>query len=85
MTKRIVILVGLLCSVIWCPALSVLAQDHSDEAAIRNIINDEVAAWDNGDAVAYSVHFAAEGTFTNILGAFYKGHDAFVKEHDPYL
>ena len=82
MTKRIIILVGLLGSLIWCPALSVLAQDHSDEAAIRNIINDEVAAWNKGDAVAYSVHFAAEGTFTNILGAFYKGHDAFVKEHD---
>lgn len=82
MTKRIMILVGLLYSVIWCLALSALAQDHSDEAAIRNIVNDEVAAWNKGDAVAYSVHFAEEGTFTNILGIFYKGHDAFVKEHD---
>ncbi|HEX5426326.1 MAG TPA: SgcJ/EcaC family oxidoreductase [Candidatus Acidoferrales bacterium] len=81
MTKRM-ILVGLLCSVIWCSDLPVLAQDHSDEAAIRNIVADEVAAWDKGDAVAYSRHFAAQGTFTNILGAFYKGHDAFVKEHD---
>src|SRR6185437_13319685 len=69
-------------SVIWCPALPVLAQNHSDEAAIRNIVKDEVTAWDKGDAVAYSGHFAPEGTFTNILGAFYKGHGAFVKEHD---
>ena len=82
MTKRIIIFVGLLCSVVWSAELPVLAQDHSNEAAIRNIVKDEVTAWDQGDAVAYSRHFAAEGTFTNILGAFYKGHDAFVKEHD---
>ncbi|HET9743588.1 MAG TPA: SgcJ/EcaC family oxidoreductase [Terriglobales bacterium] len=82
MTKRVMILAGVLCSIIWCPALPVLAQDHADEAAIRNIVNGEVAAWDKGDAVAYSAHFAPGGTFTNILGAFYTGHDAFAKEHD---
>ena len=58
-----------------------LAQTASDEAAIRSIIQDEIAAWNKGDAVAYSRHFAADGTFTNITGQFFTGYDAFLKQH----
>lgn len=57
------------------------AQAAPDEAAIRGIIQDEIAAWNQGDAVAYSRHFAADGTFTNITGQFFSGYDAFLKQH----
>jgi uncharacterized protein (TIGR02246 family) len=52
-----------------------------DELAIRMIISEEVAAWNSGDATAYSRHFAAKGTFTNIYGMVFEGHDAFEKRH----
>lgn len=58
------------------------AQTASDETAIRSIIQDEIAAWNRGDAVAYSRHFAADGTFTNITGQFFSGYDAFLKQHE---
>ena len=57
------------------------AQTVSDETAIRSIVQDEIVAWDQGDAVAYSRHFAADGTFTNIVGQFFTGHEAFLKQH----
>ena len=58
------------------------AQTASDETAIRTIVQDESAAWNQGDAVAYSRHFAADGTFTNITGQFFTGYDAFLKQHE---
>lgn len=58
------------------------AQPVVDEAAIRSIIADEIAAWNAGDAVAYSRHFAADGTFTNIVGQFFTGYEAFLKQHE---
>lgn len=54
----------------------------ADETAIRKIVQDEVAAWNRGDATAYSRQFAADGTFTNIRGQFFTGYDAFLKQHD---
>ncbi len=58
------------------------AQGKSDEATIRNILQEEVAAWNKGDAQVYSQHFAADGTFTNILGMFFTGHQAFLDRHE---
>ncbi|MGH9738602.1 MAG: SgcJ/EcaC family oxidoreductase [Candidatus Acidiferrales bacterium] len=66
-------------------AVPTLAQSQKDEAAIRMIVEDESTAWNNGDAVAYARHFAEDGTFTNILGEFYRGHSAFVTEHEHIL
>jgi uncharacterized protein (TIGR02246 family) len=54
----------------------------ADEIAIRKIIQDEIAAWNRGDAAAYSRQFAADGTFTNIRGQFFTGHEAFLKQHE---
>ena len=58
------------------------AQGGPDDLAVRQIIQEQVAAWNKGDAEAYSRHFAADGTFTNILGMFFTGHDAFRDRHD---
>ena len=59
-----------------------LAQAGPDDLAVRQIIQEQVVAWNKGDAEAYSRHFAADGTFTNILGMFFTGHDAFWERHD---
>ena len=58
------------------------AQSGPDEAAIRGILQEEVTAWNKGDAQTYSKHFAADGTFTNILGMFFTGHQAFLDRHE---
>lgn len=39
-------------------AVQLGAQPLPDETAIRNIIADENATWNNGDPVGYSGHFA---------------------------
>jgi uncharacterized protein (TIGR02246 family) len=57
------------------------APSSRDEMAIRNIISEEVAAWNAGDATVYSLHFAPEGSFTNIYGMEFNGHEAFEKRH----
>jgi uncharacterized protein (TIGR02246 family) len=43
---------------------------------------EEVAAWNKGDADAYSRHFASDGTFTNLLGMFFQGQEAFRERHE---
>jgi uncharacterized protein (TIGR02246 family) len=62
--------------------LALASQASTDETAIRNIIQEEITAWNAGDAVAYSRHFAADGTFTNVRGQFFTGHQAFMERHD---
>jgi uncharacterized protein (TIGR02246 family) len=58
------------------------AQSKPDESAVRKIIQDQTTAWNNGDAEAYSQHFAAGGTFTNLPGMFFIGPEAFRGRHD---
>jgi uncharacterized protein (TIGR02246 family) len=57
-------------------------QASPDEAAVRNLIQEEIAAWNAGDATAFARHFAADGTFTNIRGQFFTGREAFMERHD---
>jgi uncharacterized protein (TIGR02246 family) len=72
----------LLAFIVVVLAAPVGAQSATDSAAIREIVTNEIAAWNQGDAAAYSRHFAAEGTFTNLRGQFFVGYDAFLKQHD---
>jgi uncharacterized protein (TIGR02246 family) len=58
------------------------AQNVANEDAVRKIIQDEITAWNKGDAEAYSRHFADDGTFTNLMGMFFTGHDAFRERHE---
>src|SRR5882757_9022239 len=57
------------------------AQSKPDDSTIKKILQDEEIAWNAGDAESYSRHFAADGTFTNVLGMYYTGHDVFVERH----
>ena len=61
--------------------LSAAAQTSSDEDRIRAITADQVAAWNAGDAEAFSASFAENGSFTNIRGSVFYGHQAFVDRH----
>ena len=58
------------------------AQISPDETAIRQILDNEVATWNRGDTDGYSSHFALDGTFTNIRGMFFTGHQEFRDRHD---
>ena len=55
-------------SLFMVTTVTVSGQVSPDEAAIRQIIHDEIVAWNAGDAAAFARHFASDGTFTNIRG-----------------
>ncbi len=57
------------------------AQISNDTMAVQQIIDSEVAAWNAKDAQAYGSHFAPQGTFTNVLGMFFIGREAFTQKH----
>ena len=58
------------------------AEPVSDETVIRNIVANEIATWNTGDAVGYSRDFSSAGTLTNIRGQFFTGYAAFLKIHE---
>jgi uncharacterized protein (TIGR02246 family) len=58
------------------------AQSKPDENAIRRILDDEIITWNQGDTDGYSKHFAADGTFTNVMGMFFTGRQAFRDRHE---
>jgi uncharacterized protein (TIGR02246 family) len=53
----------------------------SDEAAIRQLVDDMTDAWNRGDAQAYGARYRADGTFTNVNGTYHFGRDAFDRRH----
>ena len=54
---------------------------EADRAAIEKIVVAEDAAWNNGDAVAYSRAISKDCVFTNIFGAVFAGHAGFEAQH----
>ena len=63
-------------------AATAVAQNGSEEIAVRKIIQDEVTAWNRGDADAYAQHFASDGSFTNMRGGYFTGQEAFRETHE---
>ena len=53
----------------------------TDEQQIRQIVAEQVVAWNAGDAKAFSARFAEHGSFTNIRGTLFYGHQAFWDRH----
>lgn len=72
----------LLALVVLAATIVAKPQPSPEETAVRNIIQEEIAAWNAGDAVAYSRHFAVDGTFTNVRGQYFTGREAFLERHD---
>ncbi len=60
---------------------TIKAQHNADSMAIQNMLQEEVTSWNSGDANTYSKHFAENGTFTNIRGMFFTGHQQFLDRH----
>jgi uncharacterized protein (TIGR02246 family) len=55
---------------------------NDDRLSIERLAAALDDAWARGDAGAYASRFANDGTFTNFLGMFYQGRDAFRERHD---
>ena len=68
--------------VVCIASMAATPESSPDEAAISSIIQEEITAWNAGDAAAYSRHFAEGGTFTNVRGQFFTGRQAFIDRHD---
>jgi len=54
----------------------------TDEAAIQHLLSELVDVWNRGDAHAYGARYRADGTFTNVDGAFFVGQEAFNRRHE---
>src|SRR5438270_7379827 len=70
-----------LTSLVMILATSTKAQHLADSMVIQGILSEEVSSWNKGDAPTYSKHFAENGTFTNIRGMFFTGHQQFLERH----
>jgi uncharacterized protein (TIGR02246 family) len=54
----------------------------ADQLSIERLIASLEDAWARGDADAFATRFVEDGTFTNVLGMFFRGRDAFRERHD---
>ena len=52
-----------------------------DESDIRTLLDAMCAAWNRGDAKAFSARYREDGTFTNVFGAVHFGRDEFERRH----
>jgi uncharacterized protein (TIGR02246 family) len=55
---------------------------NTDEAIIRQLLDELVDAWNRGDTAAYGRRFLADGTFTNVNGMFHEGREEFDRRHE---
>jgi uncharacterized protein (TIGR02246 family) len=56
-------------------------QSKEDEAQIQAIVLSEADAWNRGDAEAFGLHYAEDGSFTNVIGQQIYGRQAFIAQH----
>lgn len=54
----------------------------ADLRSIERLIASLQEAWAVGNADAFAARFTDDGTFTNVLGMFFQGREAFRKRHD---
>ncbi len=57
------------------------AETTADESAIRELLAEQTAAWNRGDAKAWTAGFAADADFVNILGMHFAGRQAIEDRH----
>ena len=55
----------------------------ADEAAIRELLDRQVAGWDAGDADAYASVFTPDADYVTFLGSHYRGRDAIAASYVP--
>jgi uncharacterized protein (TIGR02246 family) len=57
------------------------AQQSMVDGGINDLVGSLASAWNHGDAVAFARSFRFDGTFTNVNGTTFEGHDAFEQRH----
>src|SRR5437667_10275420 len=60
-------------------------KDSMDEMGIQNVLADQVEAWNRHDAKAFSMAFADDEDFTNVIGMSAHSRAALEKFHAPML
>ena len=60
-----------------------ISERRSDEAAIRELLDRQVAGWDAGDAEAYASVFTPDADYVTFLGSHYRGRDAIAASYIP--
>ena len=74
-----------LLTILTLSSLAASASVATDEAEIRGIISDQVAAWNAGDGGRYATRLAPDASFTNIFGTVMYGAPAFAKRNNEIL
>ena len=54
----------------------------TSEDSIRSLLEEQVAAWNAGDAQAWCKDFTPDAEFVNILGMHFRGRDANARRHE---
>jgi hypothetical protein len=54
----------------------------TSEAAIRDVVAEQVVAWNAGDGTRYASRVAPDVSFTNLFGMVMYGAPAFAKRHN---
>lgn len=57
--------------------------DEIDQAAIRELLDRQVAGWDAGDPEAYAAVFTRDADYVTFLGHHYKGSEAIAAAYAP--
>lgn len=60
-------------------------QNDAPEAAIREIVADQAAAWNAGDGARYARHVSPGVSFTNLFGMVMYGAPSFTTRHSEIL
>ena len=58
-----------------------MSKSSTAEALIRNLLDEQIAAWNAGDAEGWCRDFTEDSEFVNIIGARFEDRDANVRRH----
>jgi uncharacterized protein (TIGR02246 family) len=59
------------------------SNQRADEAAIRELINQQVKGWAAGDPEAYAAVFTPDADYVTFLGSHYEGREAIAASYVP--
>jgi uncharacterized protein (TIGR02246 family) len=59
------------------------SEQRADEAAIRELISQQVKGWAAGDPEAYAAVFASDADYVTFLGSHYVGREAIAASYVP--
>lgn len=77
----VLIVVALAAAAFFAARGAMAAEATADESAIRTLLAEQTAAWNRGDAKAWTAGFAADADFVNILGMYFAGRQAIEDRH----